>query len=206
MKKPVKYLITALILGFLVYNSVYIKDLDEVKKAQTDVTFNAKTYASEFFDTKIEMLSSLNASDFLNSLKTDVKGYSEAYGNKLGIGNDYYFIIDGKATVLDIDEEFVVVELHDDQQKIKIATDFIFGNAIREGAKMANIGDYQNTMDYNTISVELNNIVRETVVPPFIRKVKKGDQLYFKGAVKVNTKKSKIEQLTVIPLVLKIDK
>jgi len=206
MNRPIKYFIIAFIIGVSLYNSVYIKKLDDVKKAQTNSTFNAKNYANAFFDSEVETLSSTDASVFLNNIKTDLKGYSEANGNKLGISNDYYFIIDGNATVLNIEEEFVVVALDADQQKIKIATDFIFGNAIREGAQMANIGDYQNTMDYNTISVELNNIVRETVVPPFLQEVKELDSIYFKGAIKANTKKQKIEQLRVIPLELKIKK
>ena len=204
MNKLIKYFIIAFIVGISAYNAVYIKKLDDVKKEQSSTIFDAKNYAEAFFNSKVETLAGINASDFLNSIKADAIGYSEANGNKLGISADYYFIIDGNAAVTNIEDEFVVVALQADQQKVKIATDFIFGNAIREGAQMANIGDYQNTMDYNSISVELNNIVRETVVPPFLQKVKKSDSIYFKGAVKVNTKKPKLENLRVIPLVVKI--
>lgn len=205
MKKAIKYVIVAIIIGVSLYSSVYIKDLDEVKQVQTNAVFNAKTYASEFINTKIETLNSINYSTFLNNIKNNVKSYCEENGNKLGISTDYYFIIDGNATVLNIEEENVIVALHENnQQKIKIATDFIFGNAIREGAKMANIGDYQNTMDYNNISVELNNIVRQTIVPPFKNNVKEGDSIYFKGAVKVNTNKPNLTELRLIPLYLKI--
>lgn len=206
MNKPIKYLIIAFIAIVCVYNSIYFEELDTIKKAQTDAAFDAKNYASAFFKSDIETLSSTDAAAFLQNINTDLKGYSEANGNKLGISNDYYFIIDGNAIVRSIEEEYVVVELSKDQQKLKIATDFIFGNAIREGTQMANIGDYQNTMDYNSISVELNAIVRETVVPPFIQKVQELDDIYFKGAVKVNTKKQKIENLRVIPMILKINK
>ncbi|MBD1261385.1 DUF2291 family protein [Maribacter polysiphoniae] len=206
MKKPLTYFLIALILGIVAYNSVYIKKLDDVKKEQTKATFDAKTYANDFFNSKLETVSSTAAADFLNNIKADVKGYSEENGNKLGISTDYYFIIDGNASVVEIEDEYILVTLDDDHQKMKIATDFIFGNAIREGTQMAHIGDYQNTMDYNNISVESNNIVRETILPPFIQKVKKSDSLYFKGAVRLNTKKPKFEDLRVIPLVLKIKK
>jgi predicted lipoprotein len=204
MKKPIKYIIIALILGISVYNSIYIKKLDEVKAEKTNATFNAKTYASDFINSKVETLSSLNASKFLNDIETNVTQYSEANGNKLGISNNYYFIIDGDAKVESVEEENVVISLLDNNQKLKIATDFIFGNDIREGANMANIGDFQNTMDYNNISVKLNNMVRETIIPPFIKKVQQGDIIYFKGAVKVNTKKTNLDDLRVMPLILKI--
>ncbi|MFI0429304.1 DUF2291 family protein [Mariniflexile sp. HMF6888] len=205
MKKAIKYVIVAVIIGISLYNSVYIKALDEVKQMQTNTVFNAKTYAREFINSKIETLKSINSSTFLNNIQNNVKSYCEENGNKLGISTDYYFIIDGNATVLNIEEEDVIVALNENnQQKIKIATDFIFGNAIREGAKMANIGDYQNTMDYNNISVELNNIVRETIVPPFKNNIKEGDSIYFKGAVKVNINKPNLTELRLIPLHLKI--
>ncbi len=204
MKKAITYVIIVIIIGVSLYNSVYIKNLDEVKKGQNDATFNAKNYAKAFMNTKVETLKAINATDFLNELTNNVKGYCEENGNKLGISNAYYFIIEGNASVEHIDDEYVVVALDENNnQKIRIATDFIFGNAIREGAQMASIGDYQNTMDYNNISVELNNIVRETIVPPFRQNVKVGDKLYFKGAVKVNIKTTKLNELRVIPLSLK---
>ena len=205
MKKPIKYIIIVCILGISVYNSIYIKKLDEVKAEKSQAVFNAKTFANDFMNTKIETLKSINASTFLNDIKVNVNDYSEANGNKLGISNDYYFIIDGDATVLKVKDEDVMISLKgNEQNKLKIAIDFIFGNAIREGSKMANIGDYQNTMDYNNISVELNNIVRETIVPPFKKAVKAGDELYFKGAVRLNSKKPILDSLRVIPLILKI--
>ncbi len=207
MNKPIKYTIIALVLVFSFYNAVYIKDLDAVKALKTKAVFNAKDYADDFIENKVQNLLAIDASSFLTGISEDVKSYSESKGNKLGISDDYYFIIDGKATVEKIEEENVLVTLQENKnRKLKIATDFIFGNAIREGAKMANIGDYQNTMDYNNISVELNNIVRETIVSPFKKSVKENDSLYFKGAVKVNVNKPQLDNLRVIPLILDLKK
>lgn len=206
MKKAIKYIIFAVIIGISIYNSVYIKALDKVKQGKNNTIFDAKSYANQFINTKVETLPALNVSEFLNDISKDVKKYSEANGNKLGISNDYYFITEGNATVLSIEEEDVVVSLtENNKQIIRIAIDFIFGNAIREGAKTANISDYQNTMDYNNISVELNNIIRETIIPPFTKAVKEGDTLYFKGAIKVNTKKPNLKELRLIPLILKLN-
>ncbi|KJD34335.1 hypothetical protein PK35_00490 [Tamlana nanhaiensis] len=204
MKKLIKYLAIVLFIAISLYNSIYIKDLDEIKAEKSKTSFNSKVFASEFIENKVSDLKAIEALGFLNEISKNVKSYSETHGNKLGISNDYYFIIYGNATVLTIEDEDVVVALAKSQQKLKIAIDFIFGNAIREGAKMANIGDYQNTMDYNNISVEINNLVRENIVPPFRRSVKIGDSIYFKGAVRVNVLKQKNDTLRVIPLQLNI--
>lgn len=206
MKKLLKYFIIMVVLSLVGYNSIYIKKLDELKTEKSNSVFNAKTFASNFITSKVEILPAIKASTFLDAVKADPKNYAENKGNKLGISNDYYFIIEGNATVLSIEEEDVIVALaNTNQDKLKIATDFIFGNAIREGAKVANIGDFQNTMDYNNISVELNTIIRKTIVPNFIKNVKEGNNIYFKGAVKINTKNSKLQDLRVIPMLLKIN-
>ncbi|MFI1772387.1 DUF2291 family protein [Thalassobellus citreus] len=206
MKKIIKYIILAVIVIVSLYNSVYFESLDKVKKGQEALVFNAEEYASDFMANKKEALPAINTSEFLLDAVKDVKSYAEQNGKKLGISNDYNFILDGNATVLSIEEENVIVQLNENnEQNIKIATDFIFGNAIRDGSALADIGTFQNTMDFNNISVELNNIVRETIVPSFVKTVKEGDAIYFKGATKINIKKPDLKELRVIPLILKIN-
>ena len=206
MKKIIKYIILAVIVIVSLYNSVYFESLDKVKKGQEALVFNAKEYASDFMANKKEALPAINTSEFLLETVKDVKSYAEQNGKKLGISNDYNFILEGNATVLSIEEENVIVQLNENnEQKVKIATDFIFGNAIRDASALADIGTFQNTMDFNNISVELNNIVRETIVPSFLKTVKEGDVIYFKGATKINIKKPDLKELRVIPLILKFN-
>lgn len=206
MKKVIKYIVLAVIVIVALYNSVYFESLEEIKKGKSALVFNAKDYANQFMSNKIAGLPAIKASQFLIDASKDVKHYCEEKGKKLGISKTYYFIIEGHASVVSVEEENVVIALTDSpSQKIRIATDFIFGNAIREGSAMANIGDYQNTMDYNNISVELNNMVRETIIPPFVKTVKEGDSIYFKGATKISVKNPNLKALRVIPLILKIN-
>jgi len=206
MNKLIKYIVFAVIVGLLLYNSVYFESLDDYKKGQNKSIFDAKSLASKFISTTIETLPAINTSDFLVDIAKNTANYCSDKGKKLGISNDYNFIIDGVATVISIDEENVLVSINDNkEQQVRIATDFIFGNAIRDASAIADIGDFQNTMDFNNISVELNNIVRKTIVLPFKQKVKEGDQLYFKGAVKVNSMRPDLQDLKVIPLIVKFN-
>ncbi|WP_170863107.1 DUF2291 family protein [Pseudozobellia thermophila] len=194
------------VLAIALYNSVYFKPLDEVVSARNSLDFDPALVARNFVDKGLSEVGTTHVSELLAQLKTDLEATLEEKGNKLGIGKDYYFMVEGKAQVLDILEEEVVVGLDNAAaDKIYIATDFIFGNAIREASGVFDIGDYQNTMDFNNISIELNNIVREEVIPPFLKNIKQGDHVYFKGAVKVNKKNPNLDRMRVVPLVLKIN-
>ena len=66
----------------------------------------------------------------------------------------------------------------------KLATEFIYGNAIRDASGLVDVKDFPNTMDLNNISEELNKMVRKTVLPPFKTAVKKGDKIIVTGAMK----------------------
>ncbi|MFX0557778.1 DUF2291 family protein [Maribacter sp. CXY002] len=199
MGKLVKYSVLTIIVLMALYGSVTISPLDEIKQRQNDTDFNAKAYAEDFMNSKIQGLRAINATDFLQNISNDISGYCEKNGKRLGISDAYNFIVEGKGTVSSIEEEYVVLTL-ENGSGMYIATDFIFGNAIRDGSAMANIGDYQNTMDFNTISIELNTIVRETIVAPFKSRVKENDTISFKGAVTVAITDPRLNSLKVIPL------
>ncbi len=204
MNKVIKYCLLFVVLVLALYHSVNIESLDQIKKSQSDLVFDAKSYASDFMTNEIATLSAINATDFLDNIANDLENYCEQKGKKLGISDEYNFIIEGDATVKAIEEEYVVIALENNKE-LRIATDFIFGNAIRDGSAMADIGDYQNTMDFNSISVELNNIVRETIIPTLKQKTKIDGALSFKGAVKVDIKKPQTDGLKVIPLSIKFN-
>jgi len=204
MSKVISNIILVVVLGFALFNSFSIKPLDQIKKSKTDLEFDAASYANNFMSDKIETLPAVNASDFLGDISNDLENYAAHNGKKLGISDEYHFIIEDKAIIVAIEEEYVEVALKDGK-KLGIATDFIFGNAIRDGSAMAQIGDYQNTMDFNSISVELNNIVRTTVVYPFKEKAQIGNTLYFKGAVTIDITEIHTNGIKVIPLIIKFD-
>lgn len=205
MKKPIKYLIAVFLIGVALYNAVYFEALDERNTAQMKGVFDPDAFAKDFMETKLVGLPALKAEEFLESLDNELVKFTEEKGRKLGISNDYYFIVEGNAAVMAIKEENVRIKLErENESQFSIATDFIFGNTVREASGMAKIGDFQNTMDFNTISVAVNKQVRTSIIPPFLAKVKEGDNIYFKGAVEVNTKNPDLENLRVVPLILEI--
>jgi hypothetical protein len=61
-------------------------------------------------------------------------------------------------------------------------------------------------MDFNTVSSEINKIVRTEVLPPFKAMVKNGDSIQFAGALELNKAHLNVEDMEVIPVQLKIIK
>ncbi len=192
-----------ILVALALYNAVRIKPLNEVKKKQDTQLFDAKAYAADFMANKIESLPALQVDSFLEHLGNNPTAYAQEHGKKLGISDAYHFIIEGKGSVSAIEEEYIVLGLGDGSS-VAIATDFIFGNAIRDGSGMAHIDDHQNTMDFNSISVELNNQVRETIVPLLRDKATMGSTLYFKGAVTIAIDQPNPSEIKIIPLRIQI--
>ncbi len=199
MGKLLKYSIITVVVLVALYGSVNISPLDEVKLAQKSAIFDPRAYAEAFMKNEVSTIPAVDVLDFIQNISKNTSGYCELKGKKLGISDEYNFIIEGKGAVTSIEAEYVVLNL-DNNNKLFLATDFIFGNAIRDGSAMADIGDYQNTMDFNSISVELNNLVRETIVPSFKERVQLDDIVSFKGAVKVDVTNPNLNSLKVIPL------
>jgi predicted lipoprotein len=102
------------------------------------------------------------------------------------------------------DEEHVTV-LTGDNIRILLETVYIFGNAIREGSGLVNIDDFLNMMDFNMVSVYLNQKARADVIDPFRTMTEPGMRLEFAGAVEINRLKMPTGPLRVIPVQIKLD-
>lgn len=199
MEKILKYGLITVLVALALYNAVNIKPLDEIHTEKNMLVFDAKAYAADFMANQVQGLPAIKAELFLDQIKDDLKDYAEKKGKKLGISDAYHFILEGEGEIYAIEEEFILVGLGDGRT-VEIATDFIFGNAIRDGSGMANIDDYQNTMDFNSISVELNNHVRETIIPPLLKNAIMGKTLAFKGAVTIDISYPDLKDMKIIPL------
>jgi predicted lipoprotein len=94
------------------------------------------------------------------------------------------------------------VQLQNDssKQNITIATEYIFGNAVRDATGMININEFNNTMDFNNVSAEINKIIREKVLPSFKANIQNGDRIEFVGAIELNKEHLDLSNIEVIPV------
>lgn len=205
--RAVKYIIIGLGALFLLYQSVYFRPLDEVKQETEARTFNPANYAREFWENKL--IPNLDQAIELNTLipmlgSDPTLAYSN-YSNALGIGNIRFFLVSGKATVLEVKEDHVILDLGQNIQ-INLLTDYIFGNAIRDASGQIDINEFTNTMDFNNVSAEINRIVVNSILPDFIKSVREGDLVEFHGAIELNQSHPMPEFIEIIPVQLSIQK
>jgi predicted lipoprotein len=206
--KVIKYLLLIVLIAFLGYKSVYFRKLDEVKAASSSKAFNATTFARNFYDTKLLLRtdSAVDLSVLISLLRSEPGQAFEKYSHALAIGNIRYFLVRGEGKVTSIGDYATAVELTDQSAKanINIATEFVYGNAIRDASGLLNLNDFGNTADFNSISENINSIVRNEVLPGFVAKAKPGIDVSFAGAIELNEKYLDIDSIEVIPIQLSV--
>lgn len=206
--KAAKYIIVIIVIVTVAYNSVYFKKLDEVKATKASTEFNAAQYAETFWTTKL--IPNLNkATDMTNlfsMLSNDPAKTINTYSHALGIGNLRYFLVSGKGTIESVNEDDLTILLQTDssKQNIKIATEYIFGNAVRDATGLININEFNNTMDFNNVSAEINRLIRERVLPAIKQHAKKGNTITFTGAIELNKEHLDLSHLEIIPVEIKM--
>ena len=207
MRKLFKYILILLIIGLVGYNSVYIKKLSEVKNTSAD-GFDALAFTQKLWDEKLstKLDSAINLKDLIYAIQANPEESFLNYTNALGIGNYRYGLVkvNGVASVINDDDILMEVAQADTIMRIKLATEYIYGNAIRDASRLIDIRDFTNTSDLNNISEELNKKVRGTILPPFKKQVKQGDKLEVTGAIEFNKAHVRFNDLELIPVRLKI--
>ncbi len=206
MKKAVKYILAIILVLFIASNSIYFKKLSDVK-ASAAKQFDAAKYARNYLTTQLIPAADKapQADELLALLKSSPDTAFKMYSHGLDIGNIRFFMVQGQGTVTAVDENDIYI-LTKDKQALKIAIEYVFGNALRDAPGLININDFTNTMDLNNIAAEVDKIVRAEVLPPIKSKVKTGDKITFAGAFELNQEHINLEKIEVISVVLKIDK
>jgi predicted lipoprotein len=208
LRKAFKYTLTVAALAVIVSNSVYIKRLDEVKASSLEGQFNATSYARQFWEQQLlpNLSRAIEVNQLVALLKTNPESTFEAHSNALGIGNIRFFLVQGQGEVAAINENDVTVVVGSaaGQREVRIATEYIFGNAVRDASGLIDINAFDNTMHFNNVSAELNTIIRMEVLPPFKASVQKDQVVTFTGAIELNQEYLNLEEIEVIPIALTI--
>ena len=205
MNKAIKYILGVLAIVAVVYFSLDIQKLDEYKAANVNTKFDATEFAQQFWDN--ELAASINnATDVqtaIQQLEINPEIAFEKYGHKLGISKTYYLILKGSGIIESVEEEYLLVRI-DENTQIQVATDFIFGNAIRDGSGKVDINQFVNMTDFNNVSVALNKMAKEKVVARLKKSAKAGMQIEFTGAAEINEDNIDVTKIRVIPIAAKL--
>ena len=207
MNPILKYGVGFLLLGVVGYNSIYIKKLDEVKAAGTSGAgkFNARQYAANFWTQQLlpaAPRSAIDLATLLPLLLTDKEKAFTTYSHALGIGNIRYFLVKGEGAVTATGENDITVSLSTGKT-VHLATEYIFGNAARDASGVIKITEFENTTDLNSVSAEVNDLIRKQVVPVLKADAKPGQKLMFIGAIELNQAHLHLDEMTIIPITVK---
>jgi predicted lipoprotein len=207
MKKLVKYILVLLVIALVGYKSVYFKKLSEVNKTSSG-KFDAVVFTKKLWNEQLpaKLDSAIGLVDLIASIKTNSADAFAKHSNAMGIGNYRYSLVNVTGTVEAINEDEITLKVNgpDSSLQIKLATEYVYGNAIRDAPALVAIKDFSNTTNLNNISEELNKTVRTIVLPVFKKQVKRGDKIEVSGAIEFNKEHISFKDLELIPVRLKI--
>ncbi|MEZ4883987.1 MAG: DUF2291 domain-containing protein [Chitinophagales bacterium] len=204
MNKAIKYIIGVSIAAIVMSNSVYFRPLDEKLAEGKEVKFDAKSYVEGIWvkDLLSVYNSSTDITTLINQLQKDPNTTFKQEAQALGIGNIGYFKVKGEGTVLEVNENNVLLQVG--ELPVEIETEFIFGNAVRDASGLIKINDYDQTSDFNSISESINDKIRQKIIPDFRAKVKKGNTVKFEGALELNKAHLNLNKPEIIPVSIQI--
>lgn len=207
LQKIIKYAVLLFFFGLLLYNAVYFKKISEMQVSKIEKVFDAKAYAKTYLLEKIPAAKTkaVDVSKLLSELNKDAKKAFAKYGHSQNTGDMQYFFIKGESTVKDSDEEFITLANDASGTEIKLAVQYIFGNISRDCSGLISIDDFSNTMDLNSVSEEINKLIKSEITAPFKAKVQKGDRISFIGGIELSQSDPKTDKLEIVPLQLEIN-
>ncbi len=207
MKKLFKVFLYALIIGLVLYNSVSISKLSGLKNEVPD-KFDATAYAQLLWKNRMQgkLDSAVELSTLIKEVEANQQMALDKYGNALGIGNYRYVLVKAIVNVTEIkaDELQVKYQFENKQIDAVLATEYIYGNAVRDASGLVTVKDFSNTDDLNGISEAMNDKIRKEVLPSFKKAIQKGQKVQLVAAIELNKAFVKWNGLELIPIQLEI--
>ncbi|TKK67035.1 DUF2291 domain-containing protein [Ilyomonas limi] len=206
MNKWIRYGLLVLVIALLGYNSIYIKKLSDIKQ-DTSGKFGVKAFVQKLWKEKLP--AKLQTAVTIDTLQTAIQSNPatafEKYTHALALGNYRYALIKTIAIVNAVNEDNVAITLSAATPvKATLVTEFVYGNALRDASGLISLKDFPNTTDLNSISEELNKIIRQQVVPSFKSSLQPGNKIECIGAVQLNKEHIHFNDLEIIPVSVKV--
>jgi hypothetical protein len=207
MRKVIKYVLLLVVIALVGYKSVYLKKLSRMGTGGVE-KFNAIAFTDKLWKEQLpaKLDSAIELSTLIGNIQSSPREAFQKYTYAVAIGNYRYSLVKFKGNAAIINEDDIVMQVkHGDSLLVlDLATEFIYGNAIRDASNLIDIRDFTNATDLNNISEELNKKVKMEVIPAFRKQVKQGDLLEVTGAVKFNKAHIDFHNLEILPVRLKV--
>ncbi len=188
-----KHIITIIflaLLGFLLYNSFEFRNLEQKRAEDQAKTFKPADYARNFWDNRLFGIldTSVNAQELIELFNTDMDSAIKK-GKTLGDSRVHSYLLRGEGKIVSTNRDGVEVSIKNppSNPEILICTkSYISGNAVRDASGLVDVSKFSDTMKFNRISSEINKIVVQEVIKPFLdNELQAGMTIKFAGATEV---------------------
>jgi len=178
------------VLALLIYHSVEFQNLEEHRAQARAQQFNAADYARDLWDNRLPggLEQAVDAQILVELFNTDMPAAIKR-GRTLGESRVHAYLIKGQGTVFAQNKKGLLLSVADpkDRPEVLLRTgSFISGNAVRDASGLVDVSSFTDTMKFNRISFEINKILVQAVIEPFLGKIPRvGQGVTFTGAAEV---------------------
>lgn len=203
MKKIVTWTLRILAVVAVVALSIQLEPLDQRASETFDPTQDIEAFWNDELPELLQGYRVVDADLFRAELKNNRKLLVDRYGSTLGIGAPYSMLLGGEFEVVAVGEELTHIRTAQGAE-FDLRTNYIFGNTVREATAAFSIDDYENTMDFNLVSSELNRRIIEQVIAPQRDQLAVGVRLQVVGAIDLPQEGLPKGRFELIPLTLNL--
>lgn len=205
MKRILTVFVIIILAAFVVYNSLYFEKLDFKKQQEMKKSFNPKQAVEYFWQNKLDEIlkTAINLSQFDSLLAANPDYLVKQYGKSVGISSAYSFLVKGTTPKVSKAADEIPVSLTNSHFNYHLVLKYIFGNAARDAVGYFNVNDFNNTMEFNEVSTELNKVILKKVIEDKFDSLAVGTNINFIGAVEVNRENIQ-KELEIVPLKFEI--
>jgi predicted lipoprotein len=176
----------ALVLG----RSLEFRRLDDKRAEERAARFSPAEYARDFWDQRLPAVldKPLAAAELIRLFNTDMKAAVPG-GKTLGHSRVHAYLLRGAGPITAVQKDGLLVSVlaEDPGPEVCLCTGgYIAGNAVRDASGLVDVSAFSDTMKFNRISAEINRIVVQEVIQPFLDQGPQvGMRVRFLGAAEV---------------------
>jgi predicted lipoprotein len=189
-RKSIVYAVFLLGLLLLLGGSMEFSSLETRRAEQRAQRFDPSRYARHFWDQELGTVleTALDAERTIGLFNRDMKT-AIGKGRTLGQSRVHAYLLAGQGRIVALDRHGLCVNVtgSDDTPEVLICTgSYISGNAVRDASGLVDVSAFSDTMKFNRISSEINKIVVQEVIKPFLEQGPEvGMVVRFVGAAEV---------------------
>ncbi len=191
IRKHVFSIALAVAVTAVVCSSVEFRSLKSKRAEEQAAKFSPAEYARDLWDHRLPGVldRAVDAGPLIKLFNADMKA-AVVQGQTLGQSRVHAYLLCGAGRITAVDKDGLCVTILADSPgpEVLICTGaYIPGNAVRDASGLVDVSGFSETMKFNRISAEINQIVVREVIQPLLEKRPQvGMPIRFVGATEVS--------------------